>query len=156
MIKVSKLTDYAVVILGFMGMQEGEALPASALAERTRIPEPTVAKVLKMLSRGRIVDSVRGTNGGYFLKYPLDTLSIGDVIVAIDGPVSIVSCVDGSPTSCAIQEHCISRGRWDHVNEAIYSALDNVRLSDMVRPDFAAGADKQSKITDKQDERHFS
>jgi FeS assembly SUF system regulator len=130
MLRLSKLTDYAVVVLvrlaGAQGVQTSPGVAAT-----TGIPEPTVAKVLKTLAAGGLVASQRGARGGYRLLRPLSAIPIADVIAAIDGPIALAACVDGSATECESQGLCPVRGRWDPVNDAIHQALTAITLADM-------------------------
>jgi len=132
MLRLSKLTDYAVVVLvrlsGMAGVQTSPGIAAA-----TGIPEPTVAKVLKILAASELVTSQRGARGGYRLNRPLSDIPIADVIAAIDGPIALTACVDGSSTECESLGLCPMRGRWDPVNEAIQNALSSITLADMQR-----------------------
>src|ERR1700761_9300755 len=136
MLRVSKLTDYAVVVLVRLADVTG-VQTSPGIASATGIPEPTVAKVLKALAGGDLVASQRGAKGGYRLNRPLRTISIADVIAAIDGPIALTACVEGA-TSCESQGLCPMRGRWDPVNEAISQALSNITLADMQASPFRA------------------
>lgn len=132
MIKLSRLTDYAVVILAAMSGREGALVSASALAEETTLPEPTVSKVLKLLAKGGIIASVRGASGGYVLKGRASEIRISAVIAAMEGPIALTACVSGSTDNCAIEKFCLLQGRWNVVNSAIKTALDQVTLADML------------------------
>jgi FeS assembly SUF system regulator len=130
MLRLSRLTDYAVVALVRLGRAEGvETTPGIAAA--IGIPEPTVAKVLKALTNGGLVVSQRGAHGGYRLARPLREIPVADVIVAIDGPIALTSCVDGAMGGCESQSLCPVAGRWDPVNHAIRDALTAITLADM-------------------------
>ena len=130
MLRLSKLTDYAVVVLVRLARSpDVQTSPGIALA--TGIPEPTVAKVLKALSGRGLVVSQRGARGGYRLLRGLDAIPVSDVIVAIDGPIALTACVDGSLTECESRGLCPMHGRWDPVNEAIQQALSSITLADM-------------------------
>ncbi len=130
MLRLSKLTDYAVVVLvRLSGMDGVQTSPGIAAA--TGIPEPTVAKVLKILAAGDLVASQRGARGGYRLNRPLSAIPIADVIAAVDGPIALTACVEGSATECESQGLCPMRGRWDPVNDAIHHALSTITLADM-------------------------
>lgn len=130
MLRLSKLTDYAVVVLvRLSGTENVQTSPGIAAA--TGIPEPTVAKVLKALAAGDLVSSQRGAKGGYRLNRELFAIPIADVIAAIDGPIALTACVEGSPSGCESQGLCPMRGRWDPVNEAIHKALTGITLADM-------------------------
>lgn len=135
MLRLSKLTDYAVVVLTRLdeGRRScGDAVQTSpAIAMATGVPEPTVAKVLKALAGSGMVSSQRGARGGYRLLRPLAAIPIADVIAAIDGPIALTACVDGQEGGCEVQSVCAVRGRWDLVNQAVYEALMSITLADM-------------------------
>lgn len=130
MLRLSKLTDYAVVVLVRLAETDG-VQTSPGIAASTGIPEPTVAKVLKTLSAGGLVASQRGARGGYRLLRPLSAIPVVAVIAAIDGPIALAACVEGSATECESQGLCPMRGRWDPVNEAIHQALSSITLADM-------------------------
>jgi FeS assembly SUF system regulator len=135
MLRLSKLTDYAVVVLTRLG--EGDRVSpdcvqtSPGLSAGTGVPEPTVAKVLKALASAGLVSSTRGARGGYRLVRPLDQVSVADVIAAVDGPIALTACVDGSTTCCDVSSVCAMRGRWDLVNTAIHQSLAAISLADM-------------------------
>lgn len=136
MLKISKLADYAVVVL--VSMNDGARVTAAGLSASTRLPEPTVAKVLKLLAKGKLVSATRGASGGYVLARPLSRVAVADVIAAVDGPVSLTACVSGGKGDCGLAGSCSVHGRWDGVNIAIRTALESVSLADMTRPPFCA------------------
>jgi FeS assembly SUF system regulator len=130
MLRLSKLTDYAVVVL--VRLDTGSDVQTSpGIAASIGIPEPTVAKVLKSLSASGLVTSQRGARGGYRLARPLEDIPVGEVIAAMDGPIALAACVDGSSGECDSQSLCPVRGRWDPVNDAIQRALAGITLAEM-------------------------
>ena len=98
MLKLSKMTDYAVVILADMAEHNNKhndtLLSAHSLAQNTKLPEPTVSKVLKLLSKHNLVASSRGVNGGYALNKSPEDINMVHVIRATDGPINLTACVD--------------------------------------------------------------
>ena len=133
MLRLSRLTDYAVVALVRLGRAsrlDGNVETTPGIAAAIGIPEPTVAKVLKALTNSGLVISQRGAHGGYRLAKPLSQIPVADVIVAIDGPIALTSCVDGA-IGCESQSLCPVAGRWDPVNHAIREALTAITLADM-------------------------
>jgi FeS assembly SUF system regulator len=130
MLRLSKLTDYAVVVLVQLSHQ-GEVTTSPTLAQATGIPEPTVAKVLKALAASGLVASQRGARGGYRLATSLSAIPVAKVIAAIDGPISLTACVDGVTGGCEAQQCCPIRGRWDPVNDAIRETLTRITLDSM-------------------------
>ncbi|HWX48788.1 MAG TPA: SUF system Fe-S cluster assembly regulator [Roseomonas sp.] len=133
MLRLSKLTDYAVVVLARLEA-EGGLQTAPGLAVATGIAEPTVAKVLKNLAHAGLVEGLRGARGGYRLARPLSAMPLSEVICAIDGPIALTACVDGASGSCETETICPVRGRWDKVNEAIRTALSDITLADLAPP----------------------
>lgn len=132
MIKIGKLTDYAIAILAQMFM-EGQGVSRSAhhLSKATGVPEPTVAKILKKLARKNLVSSVRGAAGGYKLLRGADQISVSEIITAMDGPIAIVSCVDGNEDPCKAQALCPVKGNWGRINQALQHVLEDIKLSQM-------------------------
>lgn len=133
MLRVSKFTDYAVVVLSRLEA-EGGVQTAPGLAGGTGVAEPTVAKVLKMLAQAGLVEGLRGARGGYRLLRPLSSLPLSDVIVAVDGPIALTACVDGGFGLCEAENICPVRGRWDPVNAAIRGALSAIMVSEIAAP----------------------
>ena len=138
MLKLSKLTDYGVVVLarlsGEGAVPGGQVQTAPGLALTTGIAEPTVAKVLKILAQAGLVEGIRGAHGGYRLTRPLATLPLSEVIVAFDGPIALTACVDGGVGLCDAEAICPVRGRWDPVNDAIRTALSRITVADIGAP----------------------
>lgn len=127
------MTDYAVVILAEMACGDGALMTASGLSERTALPEPTVAKVLKLLAKGGMINSCRGINGGYKLSRAPDDISMASVITSLEGPVQLTSCVSGGGECCSHSVKCSMRGKWNPVNEAMRRALEEVSLAQMLK-----------------------
>ena len=133
LLRLSKLADYAVVLLARLGQEDG-LHTAPALATATGIAEPTVAKVLRILSQACLVEAQRGARGGHRLAKPISAIPLSDVIIAMDGPIALTACVDGATGGCEAEGHCPVRGRWDPVNEAVRAALSAVTIADLARP----------------------
>lgn len=91
MLKISKLADYAVMLLGTLSLSDESILPAVTLAHRTHLQEPTVAKVMKLLAKANIVASTRGTNGGYKMARTAQEITVADIVIAIDGPIALTA-----------------------------------------------------------------
>jgi FeS assembly SUF system regulator len=133
MVRLSKLSDYAVVVLMRLeATPPGCVQTAPGIAVHTGVAEPTVAKVLKHLAQAGLVASTRGARGGYALARPLDRISIADVIGAVEGPIALAACVDGASQVCECEGTCQGRGRWDMVNNAIRAALAAITIADML------------------------
>jgi len=141
MFKVNKLTDYATVVL--IDIARTDTVRSSQrIAERTGIPLPTVAKLMKSLNRAGLVASTRGAGGGYLLGRPAKDISVADVIQAVEGPIALTACADTSDEQCGIETLCPVQGKWNRVNTAVRSALAEVTLADMVDEVAAFGVKK--------------
>ncbi len=130
MLRLSKLADYAVVVLVRLS-KDAPCQTSPGVSATVGIPEPTVAKVLKALATAGLVTSQRGARGGYRLAQPLSQISVAAVVTAIDGPIALTACVEGSSVGCEAECTCPVRGRWDLVNIAIREALSAISLADM-------------------------
>jgi FeS assembly SUF system regulator len=140
MLRLSKLTDYAVVVLTRLE-DSGQAVQAAPdLAAATGIAEPTVAKVLKILAHAGLVEGLRGARGGYRLTRPIAAMPLAEVIAAIDGPIALTACVDSAFGQCEAEGTCPVRGRWDPVNQAIQQALSGITIADLASPPPSAAA----------------
>ena len=133
MLRLSKLTDYAVVVLMRLAAEAHPTVVQTSpgIASATGVPEPTVAKVLKLLAASGLVTSQRGARGGYRLAKSVVDISIADVISAVDGPIALTACVEAAASPCEVRGLCAVRGRWELVNEAIEHALSAITLADM-------------------------
>ncbi|MGH8477815.1 MAG: SUF system Fe-S cluster assembly regulator [Methylococcales bacterium] len=130
MLRLSKLTDYATVLLGFMARQSAEIHAAVEIAQATQIALPTVSKLLKVLAHARVVYSIRGAKGGYRLSRSPDQISVADIIQAIEGPIALTEC-SISDDYCRQSAHCDIRSNWRVINQAVRAALESVSLTDL-------------------------
>ena len=134
MLRISKMTDYAVVLATHLAATK-EPHAARDLALETQIPEPTTSKVLKQLSRAGVVVSQRGAKGGYTLARPAHEIGIEEVIQAIEGPIAVTECSDDSADSlCEYETNCGVRANWQRINLAVHRALSEITLEDMAFP----------------------
>lgn len=135
MVRLARMTDYAVVILCQMARAGGDIVfNASSLAEATKLPLPSVSKLLKLMTQKGILRAQRGANGGYGLARPAETISARDIVLALEGPVVLTACVEGGEGGCGFEQSCPMRGHWDPVNDAISEALRKVTLAEMATP----------------------
>jgi len=92
MLRIGKLTDYATVILATLAADRSRLQTAGSLSERTHIAAPTVAKLLKQMHRAGLVNSARGTRGGYQLARDPETISAAAILDALEGPFALTDC----------------------------------------------------------------
>lgn len=134
MLRLNKLTDYAVVLLSQLACDHNAVagMNVTTLARRSSLTDSTIAKVMKSLCKAQLVVSQRGAMGGYRLAKPADSISVAEIIEAMDGPIALTECVEDSGDMCGTSLHCPLRGNWNRVNTAVKSALGAISLADMM------------------------
>ena len=133
---MSKLTDYATVVLASLAQEPGRHRAAAELADSTRLSRPTVRKVLKGLQRAGMVISSRGAKGGYRLARRPENITATQILDVFEGPIAITEC-SGASSRCGIERQCRVGGGWQRVNAAIRRALDDVTLHQLAGLDSA-------------------
>ncbi|MGB6449231.1 MAG: SUF system Fe-S cluster assembly regulator [Steroidobacteraceae bacterium] len=136
MLRISKLTDYATVILAMLAEEPVRVQTAAALSERTHIAAPTVSKLLKQLQRAGLVSSTRGLHGGYQLARPATEISAASILDALEGPLALTDCSAGHG-HCSIEETCRVGRAWQRLNLAIRRSLYEVTLAQLAGIDSA-------------------
>ncbi len=135
MFKISRMTDYGVVVMAQLAQATDSVVTAPGLASAAGLPAPTVAKILKRMGRSGLVTSTRGLHGGYALSRPAAQISVADIIAALEGPVEVTACVDGaSGEACTVESMCLIRGCWDRVNAAVKRTLGSMSLAEIATP----------------------
>jgi len=133
MIILSKLADYGVIVATHLAAYPNRQVTAAAVASETRLPQATVAKVLKALAHAGVVTAARGPTGGYRLARMATAISIAEVVAAIDGDIGLTQCsvhVD----DCARTTYCPTKPHWAAINRAVGQALAAVSLDAMLTP----------------------
>ncbi len=133
MLRISKLADYGTVIMTFLASKPDALYAAKDIAEATHITLPTVSKILKILANGGLLQSIRGAKGGYSLARPAEEITITQIIKVLDGDLALTECSQHGE-HCVLEPHCLISNNWQLINHAIYQALDEISLVDMVRP----------------------
>lgn len=131
MIKLSKMTDYGVVIMSEMARLPARTMTAPDVSLYTGLPVPTAAKILRILAKSPFLSSQRGAHGGYQITRAPKDISIAQIVRAMEGPIAVTSCVDESELDCSVQKSCPMRGGWEKINRALNTALEEVTLADM-------------------------
>ncbi len=136
MLRLSKITDYGIVLLAELAKEpQGSQRNSRELASRVELPVPVVSKILKALARGGLIESQRGAKGGYSMTRRPEELSVAAMIAALDGPVAITECNVG-PQLCEHEGSCAVRAPWQRINRVVEVALSRVTLRDLIDPSF--------------------
>ncbi len=133
MLRVTKLTDYATVVLTVLAARPGVVLSAPELAERSGLEQPTVAKLLKPLAAAGLVQGFRGASGGYRLSKPAEAITLIEIVEAMEGPLSMTEC-SAPHGHCGIESICGVRNNWRQINDVVIEALRGVSLAQLRAP----------------------
>lgn len=131
MFRLSKLADYGIVIMTNLARRADRQFSAADIASEIQIPQPTVSKILKMLAKAGLLTSHRGAKGGYGLSRPGNSITVAEVITAIEGPIALTACIDEGSGGCDIESLCPARANWQRINDAIRGALDGINVEEM-------------------------
>jgi FeS assembly SUF system regulator len=134
MIRLSRLADYGLVLMGRMAAKPVTVHTAVGLSEETQLPMPTVAKLLVRLTQGGLLLSHRGARGGYQLARPPAEISVGDIVVAVDGPIALTQCLEHGAGPCDVEPICPTRRGWNRLNDAVKRAFSEVSLAELAQP----------------------
>ncbi len=135
MLKISRLADYAILLLWqFTNIKQRDAshapLNVNYLAEKTSLPVPTIAKVLKLLHHDGLLISKRGAHGGYLLARSPNDISLAHILKAIEGPIHLTNCVSDDD-SCNILNLCPLSNVWNEVHQKFEDILDETSLAQL-------------------------
>jgi FeS assembly SUF system regulator len=128
--RLTSLADYAVVVMAAAARRPaGARLSAGLLAGETGVPVPTAQKLMGRLAVAGLLESARGTGGGFRLARAASGISLADIIEAVEGPIAMTNCAEGTRHLCALESACQVRPHISVVNGAVRGALQGVSLA---------------------------
>ncbi len=134
MLRLSRLTDYGIVLMAHLAEHErGTRHNAREMAADTHLPLPVVSKILKSLAREGLLLSHRGAKGGYSLSRDPASITVPEMIAALEGPISLTECTTHAG-ACAHEPTCHVREPWQRINAAVRDALSHITLAALVAP----------------------
>ena len=137
MIILSKLADYGVIVATHLAAFPDHQITAGAVAAATRLPQATVAKLLKSLAHAGLVVATRGASGGYRLARERRRISLGDIVRTVRGLETTEDPI-GDPAGSALG-HLIVRPVWLDLQEEMMGRLDSLTLDDLCARAHRAG-----------------
>jgi FeS assembly SUF system regulator len=132
MIRISRLADYGVVLMCEISSSQGHAYSAHSLSKKTNMSESAIMKILKLLVKSKLLDSVRGPKGGYLATKDPKSINVLDVVNAIDGPVSVTICSSDSHDTCEFKAACVAKRGWGNINNALQKTLSGFTIADFI------------------------
>jgi Rrf2 family protein len=132
MFRLSKRTDYGLMAIRCLALlPRGACRSARDIALEHRIPPALMAKLLQCMARQGLVTSHHGTKGGYRIARPAASISLRDVIEAIEGPTAVMGCLDPCAADCPQDGTCTIKGPLHQVQRRIVEVLARTRVSDL-------------------------
>lgn len=133
--KISTKGRYGLEALMVMCLETDQNhVSLKKIAETLDISEAYILQIFLVLRRAGIVESVRGAQGGYRLSGDPAEISVGQVLNALEGPISPVACVsDGSRETCDRMEGCATRLLWERVRAELNSLTGSITLADLIQ-----------------------
>ena len=101
----------------------------AGVSERQKISLSYLEQLFGKLRRYSLVDSVRGPGGGYCIARPLDTVTVADIVRAVDEPLDATQC--GGRENCLDDHRCMTHDLWAALNAKMYDYLSSVTLADL-------------------------
>lgn len=147
MVVLTRKADYALLAMTYLGYaaENGERISsAREIAVRYSIPLPVLMNILKTLQREGLIDSIRGSHGGYRLAGPASSINLAGIISAIEGPVRVTKCIDAPERAehdgCERSHWCPVRGPVQVVQERLEQFFREITLADVVEGSCGASA----------------
>jgi FeS assembly SUF system regulator len=133
--RLSHLADYAVVLMTAAARRPaGARLSATELSIETGVPLPTAQKLMGQLAACGLLTSARGAMGGFALSRTADTITLADIVEAVEGPIAMTVCSGQEGASdCALDAHCRVKPHMGIVGNAVRGALGAVSLTELAR-----------------------
>ena len=132
--RINKLTDYGIVVMTRIAtMESKKSHTAKEISKLSKIPLPTVTRLLKTLSNEGLLNSQRGSQGGYSLAQSPATISVASIIEAFEGPITLTDCTKEDDCGCSYESNCSAEEPWQKINEIVKNSLENIKLSNMIK-----------------------
>lgn len=130
--RLSRLADYGTVVMGYMAGDPAAIHTATGISGAVGVALPTVSKLLKLLSRRDLLVSLRGSRGGYRLSRRPESITVAEVVEAVEGTIALTECT-GAACRCSLEPGCPVRKNWRQINRQLRRVLDGVTLADLAR-----------------------
>lgn len=131
--RLSTKGQYALEAMVAMALTASDDLMSiRAISQKTGISEPYLEQIFASLRRDGLIDSVRGTQGGYRLARKPDQITVGEVLRSGEGSLAPVRCTESGPDVCDAIDGCMTRPLWQDMADAVDAVIDRQTLADIV------------------------
>lgn len=122
---------FAVTAMVDLAMRQTRGpVTLAAISERQHISLSYLEQLFGKLRRRKLVSSVRGPGGGYRLALPMQSITVADIVIAVDEPLDATQC--GGKENCADDKRCMTHELWATLNKKMHEYLSSVSLADLV------------------------
>jgi Rrf2 family protein len=129
---VGRRVDYAIRALAYLAAQPpGRTVPRSEIRERQGIPAHFLSKILRSLVNAGLLTSVSGAHGGFRLGRAAGEISIREVYESVEGPLSLIECVDHREGFCCYAPVCSQIDIWSGAQQMLGTYLERFTLGDI-------------------------
>lgn len=133
-LKLSTKGRYGLrALIDLAGCSEKGPVSITSISSRQDLSERYLEQLMSMLKKAGLVRSIRGAGGGYVLARPADSISVGDVLRALEGNLEPVDCAGLDPDGgCKAAGSCVTKYVWQRINDSINHTVDEIMLSQLV------------------------
>jgi Rrf2 family transcriptional regulator, cysteine metabolism repressor len=133
---ISKKSRYALRAVFELAKRKGEGpVKIADIAKPQAIPQRFLEAILVQLKQAGLVESRRGSEGGYQLARDPETLTVGDVLRVVQGLPEPVECVGKPDTNCPMSMSCVFIPMWEKMMNAITDVYDSTNFKDLMADD---------------------
>src|SRR5512139_651741 len=135
MLKINRQTDYAVrVVLALAKRGQGTRLSSPDIQQEMLIPKAFMSRIVAQLSRGGLINTFAGRDGGISLPRPASQITLKDVVELFEGPVLLSECMQvKGEDDCPFQSHCPVRPKWGRVQVAMMREMAAITFEDLAK-----------------------
>ena len=132
--RISTKGRYALRVMSALAADgSGEYMPLKEIAKKQQISEKYLEAIIKSLVKAKFVVGVRGKGGGYRLARPASELTVRDILVATEGSLAPVACLDAGRVKCPRAEECVTLPLWQGLNRIVQDYLSAITLEQLVQ-----------------------
>ena len=125
----STKAEYGLRAMVNLAKNEGKTRAIKIIAKEESISIKYLERILNILRKSDLIESFKGTNGGYVLRKSADKISVADIIIALEGPIAPMKCVG---KICRMEKTCSSKAVWEILGAQIEKTLRNIKLSSLI------------------------
>ncbi len=142
-LKIPQKVHHALLVVGKLAERHTDGVPLSLqeIAKESGLSQGFLEEIAGHLRRAQIIESRRGSRGGYILAHDPAEITVSDIIEAIEGPIQMVDCLDDK-IGCVLAVGCSNKSIWSRLQHKVQETLDATTIGDMI------GAEKRQHSYD--------